>query len=64
MPIVLHSYVLGQPYRLRQFRRVIEHIVAHRSEIWITTPGKICSHIESLPAGIVPGSLKASGHQA
>ena len=22
MPIVLHSFVVGQPYRLRQFRRV------------------------------------------
>lgn len=56
MPIVLHSYVLGQPYRIRQFRRVVEHIVAHRKDIWITRPGDICSYIESLPAGIVPGS--------
>jgi len=54
MPIVLHSFILGQPYRLRQFRRVIEHIMKHRDEVWITTPGQICSHIESLPKGIVP----------
>lgn len=55
MPIVLHSFVLGQPYRLRQFRRVIEHIMRHRDEIWMATPGEICSHIESLPEGVVPG---------
>lgn len=55
MSVVLHSFILGQPYRLRQFRRVIEHIVAHRNQIWLTTPGAICKHIESLPAGIVPG---------
>ena len=55
MSVVLHSFILGQPYRLRQFRKVIEHIVSHRDQIWLTTPGAICAHIESLPAGIVPG---------
>ena len=56
MPIVLHSFVLGQPYRMRQFRRVIEHIMQYRDQIWLTRPGAICDHIKSLPAGIVPGS--------
>ena len=56
LPIVLHSFVLGQPYRLRQFRRVIEHIMAQRDRIWVTRPGDILRHIESLPPGIVPGS--------
>lgn len=56
MPIVLHSFILGQPYRLRQFRRVMQHICEHRDQIWLTRPGAICRHIESLPAGIVPGS--------
>ncbi len=56
MPIVLHSFVVGQPYRLRQFRHVIEHILKHRDQIWLTRPGEICKFIESLPAGVVPGS--------
>ena len=56
MPIVLHSFIMGQPYRLRQFRRVIEHIQQHRDQIWLTRPGDICAHIESLPAGTVPGA--------
>ena len=55
MSVVLHSFILGQPYRLRQFRRVIEHIAAHRDKVWLARPGEICAHIESLPAGIVPG---------
>jgi allantoinase len=56
MPVVLHSFILGQPYRLRQFRRVIEHILKHRDEIWLTRAGEICAHIEQLPPGVVPGS--------
>lgn len=55
MSVVLHSFILGQPHRLRQFRRVIEHIVGHRDQVWLTRPGDICRHIEGLPAGVVPG---------
>jgi allantoinase len=59
MPIVLHTFILGQPYRLRHFRRVIEHVLKHRDRIWLTRPGEICAHIENLPAGIVPGSRQS-----
>ena len=54
MSIVLHSFILGQPYRLRQFRRVIDHIMKHRDQVWLARPGDICAHIEGLPAGVVP----------
>ncbi len=56
MPVVMHSFILGQPHRLRQFRRVIRHICAHRDRVWLTHPGRICEYIESLPKGLVPGS--------
>jgi peptidoglycan/xylan/chitin deacetylase (PgdA/CDA1 family) len=56
MSVVMHSFILGQPHRLRQFRRVIEHICARRDRVWLTRPGDILRHIESLPAGTVPGS--------
>ncbi len=56
MSVVLHSFILGQPHRLRRFRRVIEHIVAHRDRVWLTRPGEICRFIETLPPGTVPGS--------
>jgi allantoinase len=59
MPIVLHTFILGQPYRLRHFRRVIEHVLKHRDRIWLTRPGEICAHIENLPTGIVPGSRQS-----
>ncbi|MGE4450929.1 polysaccharide deacetylase family protein [Castellaniella sp.] len=55
MCIVLHSFILGQPYRLRQFRKVVEHIVARRDEIWLATPGEIADHVKTLPPGTVPG---------
>ena len=62
MSLVLHSFILGQPHRLHRFRRVVEHIVEHRDEIWLTRAGDICAYIESLPAGIVPGSPGYADH--
>ncbi len=56
MSLVLHSFILGQPHRLRRFRKVIEHILRQSDRIWLTRPGDIYRHIASLPAGTVPGS--------
>ena len=56
MSIVLHSFILGHPHRLRRFRQVIEHIANRRERIWLTRPGDICRYVETLPAGTVPGS--------
>ncbi|MCH9674415.1 MAG: polysaccharide deacetylase, partial [Gammaproteobacteria bacterium] len=55
-PLSFHPFVVGRPYRTRQLKRLFTHINAHRDEIWLTRPGEICKHIESLPAGVVPGS--------
>lgn len=54
-PISLHPFVVGRPYRLRQLRRAFQHILEHRDKVWLTRPSDICRHIESLPAGVVPG---------
>ena len=48
--ISLHHFIMGQPYRIHQLRRAFEQIVAHRDEIWLTTPGAIARHYMSLPA--------------
>jgi allantoinase len=48
MGIALHPYLIGQPYRLRHLRRALEHVCAHREDIWITTPGAICEAVEAL----------------
>ena len=53
-PISLHPFVVGRPYRIRPLRRAFEHMLKQRHQIWLTRPGKICSHIESLPTGVVP----------
>src|ERR687892_338734 len=55
-PISLHPFVMGRPYRIRQLRRAFEHILRFRERILLTWARHICTHIESLPAGIVPGS--------
>ncbi|MEP6792571.1 MAG: polysaccharide deacetylase, partial [Ramlibacter sp.] len=50
MGIALHPYIVGQPYRLRHLRRALQHIADHRADVWLTTPGAICSHMQSLAA--------------
>jgi allantoinase len=55
-PISLHPFVFGRPYRIRRLRRALQHVLAHRDSVWVTRPRDICAHVESLPAGVVPGS--------
>ena len=43
----LHPYVLGQPHRLRQLRRVLKHIKQQSEKsgaVWLTTPGAVAAH--------------------
>ena len=44
MGIALHAYIVGQPFRLRQLRRALRHIAAHRDVVWLTTAGAIARH--------------------
>ncbi len=46
--IVLHPFVIGQPFRLRALRRALQHIAASRDEVWITTPGEIARHFATV----------------
>ena len=39
-PISLHPFVVGRPYRIRQLRRALEHILKHKDRIWLTRPGE------------------------
>lgn len=54
MGMALHAYLVGQPHRLRHLKRALRHIAARREAIWLTTPGAIARHCESLPAGTIP----------
>ena len=42
--IVIHPFIIGQPFRLRALRRAFEHIAKFRDQLWITTPGGVASH--------------------
>ncbi len=53
---VLHPFVIGQPFRLRALRRALDHILEHRDEIWLTTPGAVAEHVMALPSGTLPGA--------
>ncbi len=52
MGLALHPYLVGQPYRLRHLRRALGHLAAlrDRGEVWFTTPGHICAHMDALAA--------------
>ena len=54
--LALHGFIVGQPFRLRPLRIAIKHILEHRKDIWLTTPGEIATYCMSLPKGTVPGS--------
>jgi len=55
--LALHTFVVGQPYRLAGLRDILHHICNHpeREKIWFTRPREIYSHVASLPKGTVPG---------
>ena len=50
MGIALHPYIVGQPHRLRHLRPVLQRLARAREqgEIWFTTPGAICAHMDAL----------------
>jgi peptidoglycan/xylan/chitin deacetylase (PgdA/CDA1 family) len=54
--IVLHSFVAGQPFRLRPLREALRRIRAAGERVWLARPGEIADHVASLPPGLVPGS--------
>jgi allantoinase len=51
-----HPYFAGHAFRLRQLRRVYQHIRAHANEVWFARTGEISRHVLGLAPGIVPGS--------
>ena len=49
MSVVLHSFITGQPFRLRAVAEALAHIAAQRDRVWLTTPGAICSAVAERP---------------
>lgn len=50
MSVILHSFISGQPFRLRALRKAVEHILQHADTVWMTRPGEIAQQF----AGQVP----------
>ena len=46
-----HPFIVGQPFRLHAFRDAVRHIMQHRDDLWITTPGEIARYCESSAQG-------------
>ena len=52
-PISLHPFVSGRPYRIRALRRAFQHIMRHQNQFWLTRPGDICRHVETLGDDVI-----------
>ncbi len=55
--VALHTFVVGQPFRLVQLRKALRQILQHPQfdKVWVTTPGQIATYAAQLPAGTIPG---------
>jgi peptidoglycan/xylan/chitin deacetylase (PgdA/CDA1 family) len=49
MPVVVHSFISGQPFRLRALRRALAHMISQRHEVWFTTPDRIAAFVHADP---------------
>lgn len=48
LAISIHTFLTGQPYRLRRFRAALEHMTANPDDVWFTTAGDIADHFRSV----------------
>lgn len=46
MSVVVHSFISGAPFRLRQLTRALEHLASHGDDAWLTTPREIYEHTQ------------------
>jgi peptidoglycan/xylan/chitin deacetylase (PgdA/CDA1 family) len=46
--LVIHPFIIGQPFRLRALRRALAHIMKSQDQIWITTPEAIATYFEKV----------------
>ena len=59
--ITVHTFIVGQPFRLRRFRAALEQLASLEERIWLATPGEIAAHYATVvppPAG-GPGATAA-----
>jgi peptidoglycan/xylan/chitin deacetylase (PgdA/CDA1 family) len=58
MAVALHTFVCGQPFRLRPLRKALQHCTSHKDKdrVWFTRAVDIANHCFTLPPGVIPGS--------
>ena len=58
MNVSVHTYVFGQPFRLRRLRDALRHCSTHAraGRVWFTLPRDIASFCERQEPGTIPGS--------
>jgi allantoinase len=66
MCIPLHAYLVAQPNRLQAFAKALEHICAHRDDVWFTTAAEIAGFFretcwDAAVADIVRRGLASGG---
>ena len=49
MSVVLHSFIAGQPFRLRAVADALQHIVAAGDRVWRATPADIFAAVQDNP---------------
>lgn len=42
--ITLHTFIVGQPFRLRRMREVLEHFRHFDEQVWFCTAGEVAAH--------------------
>lgn len=50
--ISIHTFILGQPFRLAQFRRALQHMLKSRDSVWVATPKDIANYYIALPKSV------------
>jgi allantoinase len=52
--ITIHTFIVGQPFRLRRFRDALNHIAGLSDQVWLTTAGDVADFyardVQSAPA--------------
>jgi len=50
--ISLHTFIVGQPFRIVHLRRALQHILSQRERLWVTVPREIARYYRSLPEAV------------
>jgi allantoinase len=56
--IALHTFCVGQPFRLAQLEHALRFVLEHplfAERVWVTTPGEIATYTAGLPRGTISG---------